>query len=125
MVATDLWQQKRTCRCVYGMGETRPNNLVPKEWHQSQETKLRIAPPMAKSYWRYGSAESGGSSYLIISELEPQTRKIMLAMGGEQPSENDWSIFFMRSGGSMSGAICERMEMAHNVAKSQSAKQEG
>jgi hypothetical protein len=82
------------------------------------------------SFANYGAGGAGVSadSYSIDSRLEQQTKKICRAMGGEQPTNAEWDTFFMKSRGSgayggvgMSMAINEKMKMAHNVAKAQSA----
>jgi hypothetical protein len=68
-----------------------------------------------------GTGGCGG--YNIDSDLEQKTRAIMRMMGGPQPSDDQWDIFFMRCGGGMPSDLVKLMEMAHNVAKAQAAGQ--
>lgn len=73
---------------------------------------------------RYGTGGGTSATYhtsiIIDTDLEPDTRRIALAMGGPQPSENEWAQFFFRGtnqGGSMQAVIHEKMTMAHAVAR--------
>lgn len=65
-----------------------------------------------------GSGGSYTECYLVDSSLEAETRAFMAAMGGPQPLESEWGIFFCRHGGGMSGDLHDRMKAAHNIAKS-------
>ena len=68
---------------------------------------------------------SGGVCYSIDMELEAETREIMCAMGGDQPSDTDWQYLFpperLRNIGGCSTAVsssmADKMMAAHNVAQ--------
>ncbi|CAA2139621.1 hypothetical protein [Hyphomicrobium sp. ghe19] len=69
---------------------------------------------------RNASGGNGGTgfAYLIDPNLEPETRDIMRAMGGRQPTTSEWAYLFDKSwrGGAMDPDIVEKMRMAHNLA---------
>lgn len=59
-----------------------------------------------------------GTVYLLDRTLEPETRDIMEAMGGRQPTPEEWRYLFDPEwrGGSLDTAIVEKMRQAHSVA---------